>query len=146
LLADATEDYDAHPCLFDEALTTLSELGTPDVPTPVRLLRFEMVLLRELGYRPVLQACALCAAAVDEAPAFSPAAGGVVCPACRARQRDRQPLSVPAWKLLQALGEAGDAWRRPADAAVRAELRRLLGQYFTYLLGRQPRLLPYLGS
>src|SRR5262249_51737417 len=146
LLADATEDYDAHPGLFDEALATLSELGTEEVPTPVRLLRFEMVLLRELGYHPVLQACALCAATVSEAPAFSPAAGGVVCRSCRGRQRDRLPLSVAAWGLLQALSETGDAWRRPADAAVRAELRRLLGHYVTYVLGRQPRLLPYLGS
>jgi hypothetical protein len=44
------------------------------------------------------------------------------------------------------LSEAGDAWRQPVEPAVRAELRRLLGQYLTYLLGRQPRLLPYLGS
>ena len=146
LLADATEDYDAHPGLFDEALATLSELGAPEVPTPLRLFRFEMVLLHELGYRPVLQACALCGAAVSEAPAFSPAAGGVVCRSCRGRQRDRLPLSVAAWDLLQALGEAGDAWRRPADAAVRAELRRLLGQYVTHVLGRPPRLLSYLGS
>jgi hypothetical protein len=29
---------------------------------------------------------------------------------------------------------------------VRRELRLVLGQYVTYLLGRQPRLLPYLGS
>ena len=28
----------------------------------------------------------------------------------------------------------------------RKELRQLLGQYVTYLLGRQPRLLSYLGS
>jgi DNA repair protein RecO (recombination protein O) len=146
LLADATEDYDAHPGLFDEALATLSELGAPEIPTGLRLLRFEMVLLRELGYRPVLQTCAACAAPVVEAPAFSPSAGGVVCPGCRGRQRDRRPLSAPAWQLLQALGEAGDEWRRPCDTAVRAELRRLLGQYVTYLLGRPPRLLPYLGS
>jgi hypothetical protein len=29
---------------------------------------------------------------------------------------------------------------------VRAELRRVLNDYVTYLLGRRPRLLPYLGS
>ena len=39
-----------------------------------------------------------------------------------------------------------DARRRPWEAGVRSEVRQLLGQYVTYLLGRRPRLLPYLGS
>jgi len=29
---------------------------------------------------------------------------------------------------------------------VRAEMRQLLNHYITYVLGRRPRLLPYLGS
>src|SRR5438270_2923486 len=45
LLADWTEDYDPHPVLFDEALATLDALGTPGVPTGVRLARFELGLL-----------------------------------------------------------------------------------------------------
>src|SRR5438105_3041807 len=106
LLADWTEDYDPHPVLFDEALATLQTLGTPGAPTGVRLARFELVLLRELGYSPVLEACAACGAPVDgRGLAFSPAAGGVVCPACQPRQRDRRPLSAEAWGALRALGE-----------------------------------------
>src|SRR2546426_3281633 len=64
LLSDWTEDYDPHPGLFDEALATLRSLGQPPAgtalpalgagpPTPPsgpRLARFELVLLRELGY------------------------------------------------------------------------------------------------
>src|SRR5436309_3988874 len=60
LLADWTEDYDPHARLFDEALATLQSLGTPEVPTGPRLARFELVLLQELGYSPVLDACAAC--------------------------------------------------------------------------------------
>src|SRR5947199_6153646 len=52
LLSDWTEDDDPHPTLFEEALTTLSQLGQPGVPTGPRLARFEVVLLRELGYSP----------------------------------------------------------------------------------------------
>ena len=78
--------------------------------------------------------------------AFSAAAGGVLCAACQPRQRDRRPLSLAAWQALRALGESGEAWRREWGPAVRAELRQVLGQYVTYLLGRRPRLLPYLGS
>src|SRR2546426_11814030 len=56
LLADWTEDYDPHPFLFDEALATLRDLGQPGIVTGLRLARFELVLLRELGYGPVLDA------------------------------------------------------------------------------------------
>src|SRR5947209_18955739 len=58
LLADWTEDYDPHPELFDEALATLRDLGSAaGAATPLRLMRFELVLLRELGYGPALDAC-----------------------------------------------------------------------------------------
>src|SRR5207244_1431136 len=60
LLADWTEDYDPHPLLFDEALAALGVLGTAEIATGPRLARFELVLLRELGYSPVLHACASC--------------------------------------------------------------------------------------
>jgi len=151
LLSDWTEDYDPHPSLFDEALETLRALGTAGVATGPRLARFELVLLQELGYSPVLEACAVCGKP-DGIPgagpslAFSAAAGGVLCAACQPRQRDRRPLSLAAWQALRALGESGEAWRREWGPAVRAELRQVLGQYVTYLLGRRPRLLPYLGS
>jgi DNA repair protein RecO (recombination protein O) len=144
LLADWTEDYDPHPMLFDEALDALQNLG--DQPGP-RLARFELVLLRELGYSPSLEICAACQAPVDGSKlAFSAAAGGVLCPACQAGRRDRQPLTREAWQALRALSESGEAWQRAWSPAVRAETRRLLWDYVTYLLGRQPRLLPYLGS
>jgi len=155
LLSDWTEDYDPHPVLFDEALETLRALGTPETPTGPRLARFEVVLLRELGYSPALEVCAACGEAqagpaAGGGLAFSPAAGGVLCPACQPRHRDRRPLSSEAWQALRALSEPGEAWRREAQVtwgpAVRTELRQLLNHYVTYLMGRQPRLVPYLGS
>jgi DNA repair protein RecO (recombination protein O) len=156
LLAEGTRDYDPHPLLFDEALDTLQTLGNPDQPgaratgspsTGPRVARFEMVLLRELGYSPVLDHCAGCGGSVGETElAFSAAANGVLCRRCRGGQRDSRPLSPSTWRTLQELAASGDAWRRPWRAEVRAEVRQLLGQYVTYLLGRRPRLLSYLGS
>jgi DNA repair protein RecO (recombination protein O) len=145
LLADSTQDYDAHPLLFDEAVATLRELGGPD--TGPRLARFEMVLLRELGYSPVLDPCAGCGGALSENEwAFSASANGVLCRRCRPSQRDSRPLSAATWRTLRDLASAGDAWRRPWTMEVRADVRQLLGQYLTHLLGRRPRLLSYLGS
>jgi DNA repair protein RecO (recombination protein O) len=145
LLADWTEENDPHPHLFDEALEALRDLAEPDSAVGPRTARFELVLLKELGYSPLLDICATChAPAAGNAPAFSPAAGGVVCTDCAPRQRERRPLSPACHLALRALSTQGDAWRHPWDAAVRAELRQVLGGYVTYLLGRRPRLLPYL--
>jgi DNA repair protein RecO (recombination protein O) len=150
LLSDLTEDYDPHPVLFDAALQTLQSLGTPPVATGVRLARFELTLLRELGYRPALEFCAACEAGLDgRGLAFSAAGGGALCPRCQGGRRDRRPLAPATWQALRDLSAIGEAW--PAAAGqlgpeVRKEMRQLLGQYVTFLLGRRPRLLSYLGS
>jgi DNA repair protein RecO (recombination protein O) len=151
LLAEGTRDYDPHPLLFDEALDTLQTLGNMEKPgapaTGPRVARFEMVLLRELGYSPVLDHCAGCGGSVVETElAFSAAANGVLCRRCRGGQRDSRPLSLSTWRTLQELAASDDSWRRPWSAEVRTEVRQLLGQYLTCLLGRRPRLLSYLGS
>ena len=150
LLSDLTEEYDPHPTLFDEALRVLEELGTAGTATALRLARFELVLLRELGYSPALAACAACAAPLPPTGlAFSAAGGGMLCPGCQARHRDRKALSGAAWQALRELAAPGESWQGAAKSlvlGVRKEIRQVLNQYVTYLLGRQPRLLPYLGS
>jgi DNA repair protein RecO (recombination protein O) len=150
LLSDWTEDYDPHPPLFDEALATLREVGLPGGPAVEvgpRVMRFEAVLLRELGYGPALDACAACGEALAGTGGwFSPAAGGAVCRRCGPGARDRRPLSRAAWQALRVLAQPGDAWRGLADPKARAEVRQVLGHYVTYRLGRRPRMLSYLGS
>src|SRR5260370_5248698 len=92
-LTDWTEDYDPHPALFDEALDALNAFGAesgggPAIPVGLRVMRFEMVLLRELGYSPVLESCAACGQAVaPPGVVFSAAAGGGGVRARRARAR-----------------------------------------------------------
>jgi DNA repair protein RecO (recombination protein O) len=146
LLADWTEELDPHPALFDEALAALGDLGEMEIAS--RVMRFEMVFLRELGYRPVLDRCAGCEGALAvEGLVFSAAAGGVQCRRCQISHREpsRRPISEEAWTALQAL-DSETEWRRPLEKEVRGEVRHLLGGYITYLRGRQPRLLPYLGG
>jgi DNA repair protein RecO (recombination protein O) len=161
LLGDWTEDYDPHPKLYEEALDSLRTLGNPEVSTGLRLLRFEMVLLKELGYAPLLDVCASCRRPLPQggplAPRvdadsrsesatliFSSAAGGMVCGECRVSQRGRVALSRSAWQALRQLaGE--DSWRG-LDPAQRPALRRLFNEYISHLLGRRPRTMPYLGS
>jgi DNA repair protein RecO (recombination protein O) len=150
LLADWTQEYDPHPALFDESIDALRTLGgdkAEGTEIGPRVARFEMVLLRELGYSPVLDHCAGCGGTIAETElAFSAAAYGVLCRRCQGGQRDSRALSPRTWRTLQELAGPDDTWRRPWSPEVRAEIRQLLGQYVTYLLGRKPRLLSYLGS
>lgn len=147
LLGDWTEDYDPHPVLFDEALAVLEDLGAPGVPTGLRLARFELVFLRELGYSPVLSACAACGTALEpDRLAFAPSAGGMVCVECQPHHRDRRVLPPGAWQALVALNDSADAWQQAWGAGARAEVRQVLNHYVTHLRGKRPRLLPYLGS
>jgi DNA repair protein RecO (recombination protein O) len=143
LLSEGTEDYDPHPALFDASLSALRDLGAVGPLAGQRLAAYELTWLHELGYSPALDACAACGQEVGAQPAFSASAGGVVCPSCRPRQRERRALSPAALEALRALRGEADAWRRPWGPAVRAELRQVLGQYVTYRLGRRLRTLPY---
>jgi DNA repair protein RecO (recombination protein O) len=147
MLNDWTQDYDPHAVLFDEALATLRNLGQPGVLAGPCLAHFELVLLRELGYGPALDFCADCGEALSgPGLAFSAAGGGVLCAACQPRQRDRRPLADATRRALERLQATGEAWREVQDPHLRAEVRQILDHYVTYLLGRRPRLLPYLGS
>jgi DNA repair protein RecO (recombination protein O) len=124
------------------------ELGTGELVSA-----FELVWLHELGYSPQLDECAVCARGLPVPPsesdrvAYSPDAGGVVCPSCQPAARDRRPLSAPAWAALKALRPDSTAPREPVSPlppAVRREVRQVLGQTVGFVLGRRPRMLSYL--
>jgi DNA repair protein RecO (recombination protein O) len=142
LLADGTQDYDPHPALFDAAMDTLRSLSADRVPALVS--RFELAWLRELGYSPRLDACAVCGADAGLADAggrvvYGPTAGGVLCPKCQPAARDRRPVSATGFATLKALvtGEG-------ETTAVGAEVRSLLGFVVSGVLTRRPKMLDYL--
>ncbi len=60
LLGEGTQDHDPHPALFDVALRTLRALNEIGNDSTAHTLRFELAWLDELGYRPRLDACAVC--------------------------------------------------------------------------------------
>jgi DNA repair protein RecO (recombination protein O) len=143
LLADGTQDYDPHPPLFDAALESLRGLGKGADPRAAASA-FELVWLRELGYSPRLDACATCGAEVEGGAAFSPAAGGVVCPRCGPAAADRRWLSPSGLAAMRELADAAGRGTPPDPAAAaNGELRPVLGQTVSYVLGRRPRLLGY---
>jgi len=107
---------------------------------------YEVQLLGLLGYRPELAQCVECHSALEPVVnAWSPAQGGVLCPACK-RAGVARDLSVTAFKMLRHIQR--NAW--PAVARVRvsspvlAELDWALSTYVTYVLEREPRTARFL--
>src|SRR2546421_4375695 len=60
LLSEWTQEYDPHPAVYDAALAALRDFAGAGERLGLRLAGFELALVRELGYRPILTACAGC--------------------------------------------------------------------------------------
>jgi DNA repair protein RecO (recombination protein O) len=148
LLNDLTDPGDAHPGLFQAANQTLLELDQGE-PVDRLVLHFELLLLRELGLLPSLDACVGCGTEVEAIGrvAFGLLAGGVLCVRCRAGQQQVVSLSAGALKGLQRFAETnGDVWRRvELDRPTRGELRGVLNRYLANVLGHRPKMHEYLG-
>lgn len=149
LLTELTDLHDPHPRLFDAAVVTLRHLGDPRF-RDLRVLRFELACLREVGHAPALDCCAHCGVVVagkGEALAFGLATGGLICPACRPGQPHVVTLSGRTLDALRALAAPGAAWRGlTGDPSAITAARATVGAVVSHQIGRRPRLLPYLGS
>jgi DNA repair protein RecO (recombination protein O) len=145
LLNDFTDEDDPHPEWFDVAEQTLRGLdGTADIATAI--LRFEIAGLQWLGHRPALDACVTCG---DEVPdvtrvPFGVIAGGVLCANCRGGQRTVIGVSSAARKALQQEFDDPDT-ERVLEKSLRGELRGLMNQYITHLLGHRPKMHSFFG-
>ena len=126
------------PATFDLLRDCLAALAEAEDPALVARY-FEVKLLGQLGYRPQLYECVRCAHELAaDGNAFSPAAGGVVCPDCHARQPDAIPLSDTAFRVLRFLQtrEWAVARRIVLTAATRGALEQVMGAYVRHLLER----------
>jgi len=144
LLDIGTEERDPHPGLFDAGLAALRSLGSPNAADRA-IVTFEMAWLRELGYAPRLDTCAVCGRPVNGSRlAFGARSGGVLCPQCAPAQRDRRPFSGAACSVLGGLARGENDHVEEWRPALRSEIRQLLGHYISHILGRRPKLLGYL--
>ncbi len=147
LLDALTEDYHPNGPLFDLAEETLALLA--DGEEPRRLLaRFELQLLFHLGLAPSLEQCADCGAAVAATgkTALGLLDGGVLCDRCKQGKRHVAVVHGGTLRTMrQLIDTQSGAWRRVRiDARTQGEIRGVLNRYMSHLLGRRPRLLPYL--
>jgi DNA repair protein RecO (recombination protein O) len=148
LLLGLTEEYDPHPELYQAALEALEAFGEAELIRRA-VLRFELVLLREIGQLPDFTWCAGCGAELTEGQVFGfwVSQGGLICPACRREEFSPTEVhagSAAALRLMS--GTGGQAWRRLELSPQQfKEMRRVTTSAISHVLGRRPKLLAYFG-
>jgi DNA repair protein RecO (recombination protein O) len=105
LVQRLTEEYDAHPDLFDALLGLLRDLAKaePDPPPGVEaraapiaaIVRFQDTLLRAIGYAPILRQCVDCGRRRVRGTRayFSSTAGGLICRDCEMHHQEKRRIS-----------------------------------------------------
>jgi DNA repair protein RecO (recombination protein O) len=99
-----------------------------------------MRLLDWLGFRPLLFRCANCGEEIrSQDQFFSPARGGVVCPACGAGLPGLWTVSATELKYLRHFQRSSyaEAARARPDDDIRRDVELLMQGYFSYLLERE---------
>ncbi|MBE0479515.1 MAG: DNA repair protein RecO [Dehalococcoidia bacterium] len=129
---EEAENYGIYILLTD-SLRRLGETRDPDM-----LLRcFELRLLGLAGYQPQVFQCPGCGSSLNPVRnLFSPAAGGVLCPVCGARESAARPISVDALKVMRFLlsnnQDSIERLRVPRELAT--EIKYLIRAYIRYTL------------
>jgi len=146
LLAELAGERDPHPSLWD-ATTDLWQDLSERAFQPERLFRYEVQCLRELGVLPQWDRCAGCDRPLGRARryGFRAGDGGVFCEACAATVRPVWPVGAAAVEALRWLTRRldGDTGELSLSRPVRRQVRRVLGECFAFLMGRKPKVLPY---
>lgn len=147
LLDSLNEDYDPHPVLFDEAAAALERLAD-NSPLDVSVLRFELVILREIGQLPMFDACAYCGEPVGSATryGYQVSQGTLICQNCFGEEAPGCLVSPGAAAVLRTLsaGTAGAAKNLVVSPSQMRELRTVVNSSIAQILGRKPKTLRYL--
>lgn len=141
-----TDEYDPHAALFDHFVQFLEdveegrlELNRRDLL--IRLVLFQLVLLHEVGLRPVLGACVNCKSPFSETwreSYFSHAANGLICRDCEMSFPDRILLGANAAKYLTDVRQIANA-----DVKTLDEIERVLIRHLTGILGHRLKMAEY---
>ncbi|MEX0824754.1 MAG: DNA repair protein RecO [Pirellulaceae bacterium] len=140
-----TDEGDPHPDLFDLTERTIGQIdGDAELATTVTF--FELQALRILGLAPRTDRCADCGGEIIAASrvAFGLQAGGVLCTVCAAKHRQTVVIRRAVLERIQSLLEQQPAAPRRIESEIYGELRAVLNRYIKGMLGREPRMQPFL--
>lgn len=106
---------------------------------PLLIRYFEMQLLVNLGYKPILMECASCGIQYSDYHCFSSAEGGVICDDCKLNSKGVLPLSGETLAVMRLLNKADLAIldRLKMSESAHVQLEYLLENYLEYHLERK---------
>jgi DNA repair protein RecO (recombination protein O) len=135
LLDKLTLDAEENGALWDLLISTLRRIDAEDDPWTAAAY-FQVRLLVISGYKPQLEECVECAAALDpRAVSYSPRLGGTLCGRCRTADTHSFGVSANAVKLLRlatapaygtfAKVRTPQALRAEVEGVLRASMRQI---------------------
>jgi DNA repair protein RecO (recombination protein O) len=143
LINMTTEELDRHPFLFDSFIQFLQNLE--DIENSlVFLILFQMSLLKEIGLAPILDHCINCrkqykGKVVNDMLYFSNGSNGIVCRDCEASFPDKIRISKTVLDCLINMKKLETTGKDTLK-----ETEKLLIDYFTHNLGKQPKMAKYI--
>ena len=147
LLDALSEEYDPHPLLYDEAVLALERLAG-DLPLNISVLRFELVILREIGQLPAFDMCMACGQPVGAAGryGFQVSQGSLICQNCFGDEAPRYSVTPGTAAALMTLSGTSPAVVRNLviSASQMREMRSIVNASIAQTLGRKPKTLRYL--
>lgn len=147
LVENSTAESESNEGLFRLLHETLRRLGDGD-PELVALA-FTIKLINFSGYNPVLNFCAGCHSLLPgKEIAFSPAAGGVLCPKCAGTRLEENLIrphrgTVEILKLML-IWELSKLGQLKVDARTRQELITLLEAHMEYYFGYKCKVIKFI--
>ena len=141
LVSNLTDEYDPHPQLFDNFLQFLQN-ANEHRDTLVSLILFQLSLLKEVGLKPILNACANCKNFLSSDWAqiyFSSSANGLICRDCESSFPDKIRLTKNAANCLSNLKLIGEANEKTLN-----EIEKILISHFTEILHHPPKMAKYI--
>jgi DNA repair protein RecO (recombination protein O) len=144
LVQHAFTEHDPHPAVYDGLVAALRGLSADEAANHAAVLRFQWLLLSEMGYRPDVAADVLTGGALAPAASygFAPHRGGLTADARGPSPAVSKPTlgGTTIWRvraatvdLLRSL-DAGGAAGEPLEVTRRANM--LLAAYLREVLGR----------
>ncbi len=147
LLTCLTEENDPHPHLFETAQWALRQCM---LQSDYRLivLRFELVLLREIGHLPTLDHCMECGESTESHTHYSYAVshGGLICPACQSQEYTQQSIQAGSVALMKHLAIDSNTHAEHVSASPKQvqEVRHTVTSSISAILGYRPKTLRFL--
>ena len=128
-----------YPKLYQSTIEVLTTLNNPEIPyNPLIFRYYEMLLLIELGYKPVLDKCVVCKNPTKE-NIISISEGGLICESCSEHSRNNVFVLGETLAILRLLTNANIKTLSRVKCSENAlkQIEQVLEKYLEYYLERK---------